>query len=167
MSSKHTRKTMLIILIDAFPKTYLSEEFTPFIYNLSKHGINTQIEPLFAFKGIETTIFTGEWPNVHNIWTEFCFQSNPSQKKNTMLLTNTIQAIDLFPFGDSKKAKLRFVVEKLLFKKSHKTPNLIPAKATNFFEASQFKEITEPGAVGKIQTIFDVFSKKRSSICFH
>jgi len=160
LSSKHTRKTMLIILIDAFPKTYLSEEFTPFIYNLSKHGINTQIEPLFAFKGIETTIFTGEWPNVHNIWTEFCFQSNPSQKKNTMLLTNTIQAIDLFPFGDSKKAKLRFAVEKLLFKKSHKTPNLIPAKATNFFEASQFKEITEPGAVGKIQTIFDVFRKR-------
>ena len=150
---------MLIILIDAFPRTYLSKEFTPFIYNLSHNGINTHIEPLFAFKGIETTIFTGEWPNVHNVWTEFCFLNSPLQSKNSIMFRNTIRAIDLLPFGDSK-SKLRFVVEKLLFQKSHKTPNLIPAEATNFVQASQIKDITEHGAVGKIQTVFDVFRER-------
>ena len=150
---------MLIILIDAFSKTYLSKEFTPFIYNLSKHGINTHIEPLFAFKGIETTIFTGEWPNVHNVWTEFCFLNSPLQNKNSMMFKNAIRAIDSLPFGDLKP-KLRFAVEKLIFQKSHKTPNLIPAEATDFVQASQFKDITEHGAVGKIQTVFDVFRER-------
>ena len=159
MSSKHTGKALLIILLDAFPKTYLSKEFTPFIYDLSKHGINTHIEPLFAFKGIETTIFTGEWPNVHNVWTEFCFLNSPLQNKSSMILKNAIRTIDLLPFGDLKP-KLRFAVEKLIFQKSHKTPNLIPADATTFVQASQFKDITEHGAVGKIQTVFDVFREK-------
>jgi predicted AlkP superfamily pyrophosphatase or phosphodiesterase len=143
-------------LIDAFPKTYLSKKFTPFIYNLSQHGVLTHIEPLFAFKGIETTIFTGLWPSVHNIWTEFCLLNTPIQSKNDILFRTIIKVIDVLPFGEYK-AKLRYVVEKLLFKKSHKTPNLIPAEATKFFQASQHKEITEPGAVGELKTIYDVF----------
>lgn len=165
MSSKCSKKGMLIILIDAFPETYLSKEFTPFIYNISQKGMNTHIEPLFAFKGIETTIFTGKWPNVHNVWTEFCFVNSLVQNKNSMMFRNIIRAIDLLPIGDSK-SKLRFVFEKLVFQKSHNTPNLIPAEAINFVQPSQIKKISEPGAAGKIQTVFDVFREKGIQYAF-
>jgi predicted AlkP superfamily pyrophosphatase or phosphodiesterase len=157
--SKYAKKTTLVILLDAFSKTYFSKKYMPFLYDLSRDGVLTHIEPLFAFKGIETTIFTGVWPSVHNVWTEFCFADSQIGSKKDVLVRKIIEAIDLLP-NDESKAKLRYAIEKYIFQKAHRTPSLIPAVATAYFQPSQRKEITEPGAVGKIRTIFDVFRKK-------
>ena len=47
--------------------------------SLASRGISTSLIPLFAFRGIETTMFTGVWPEVHGIWTENCLRpTNPS-----------------------------------------------------------------------------------------
>jgi hypothetical protein len=156
LSSKTAKKTTLVMLLDAFSKTYLSEEDTPFLYDMSRDGIVTHIEPLFAFKGIETSIFTGVWPSVHNVWTEFCFSDNQIERKNEVLFRKAIETIDLLPLGEAK-SKCRYVVERFIFKKAHKTPHLIPPAAMKYFQPSQHKDITEPGAVGEIKTVFDVF----------
>ena len=148
-----------MILIDAFSKTYFSKKYTPFLYNLSRNGGLTHIEPLFAFKGIETTIFTGVWPSVHNVWTEFCSVDNQIGSKKDELVRKIIEAVDLLP-NDESKVKLRYAIEKYIFRKPHRPPSLIPAAAMAYFQPSQRREITEPGAVGKIRTIFDVFRKK-------
>jgi len=76
-----------------------------------------------------------------------------------VLVRKIIEAIDLLP-NDESKAKLRYAIENYVFQKPHKTPSLIPAAAMAYFQSSQRKEITEPGAVGEIKTIFDVFRKK-------
>jgi predicted AlkP superfamily pyrophosphatase or phosphodiesterase len=159
LSRKYAKKTTLVILIDAFSKTYFSKKYTPFLYDLSRNGLLTHIEPLFAFKGIETTIFTGAWPSVHNVWTEFCFADSQIGSKKDVLVREIIEAVDLLP-NDEPKAKLRYAIEKYVFQKAHRTPSLMPAAAMAYFQPSQRKEITEPGAVGKIRTIFDVFRKK-------
>lgn len=165
MSSKHATKTTLMILIDAFSKTYFSKKYTPFLYDLSQDGVLTYIEPLFAFKGIETTIFTGMWPNIHNVWTEFCFVNNQTDSKKDRLLQGIIKNVDLLP-NDESKVKLRYAIKKYLFQKSHTTTDLIPAAAMAYFEPSQRKEITEAGAVSNIRTIFDVFRKKGVQFVF-
>jgi predicted AlkP superfamily pyrophosphatase or phosphodiesterase len=159
LSSKRAKKTTLMILIDAFSKTYFSKKHTPFLYNLSQDGVLTHIAPLFAFKGIETTIFTGVWPSVHNVWTEFCFANNQIGSKKDELVRKIIETVDLLP-NDESKAKLRYAIERYIFQKPYNTPNLVPAAATAYFEPSQRKKITEPGAVGNVRTIFDIFRTK-------
>lgn len=154
-----------MILIDAFSKHYFSNKYTPFLHSLAKEGVLTHVEPLFAFKGIETTIFTGMWPNVHNVWTEFCFVNNQIRGKKERLLQKVIKTVDLLP-NDDFKVRLRYVIERYFFQKNHTTLNLIPATAMTYFEPSQRKKITEPQAVGNIRTIFDVFQRKGVQFSF-
>lgn len=159
MSSRQEKQVLLTILLDAFPKTYLSEKHTPFLYSIAQDGVLTHIEPLFAFKGIETTLFTGLWPNDHNVWTEFCLSDNRVGGKNNTIFKSTIKLLDRLPMGESK-SRIRYVIEKFVFKRSPKIPNLIPAEATSFFQASQRKPITESGAVGDKKTVFDNLREK-------
>jgi len=159
LSNKYAKKTTLMILIDAFSKTYFSKKYTPFLDELSQNGVLTNIKPLFAFKGIETTIFTGVWPNVHNVWTEFGFANSQTGKERDELIRKVIRAVDLLP-NDEYRAKIRYAIERYIFQKPHGTPNLIPAGAIAYFQRSQRKEIFEPEAVGNIRTIFDAFREK-------
>ncbi len=165
MSRKHAPTTTLVILIDAFSKTYFSKEYTPFLYDLSQDGALTSIEPLFAFKGVETTLFTGMWPNIHNVWTEFCFVNNQTNSKKDKLLQEITKTLDLIP-NDESKVMIRYAIRRYLFQKPQTTPDLIPAAAMAYFETSQRKRITEPGAVSNTRTIFDVFRKKGVQFVF-
>jgi len=158
-------RTTLMILIDAFSKAYFSKKYTPFLHDLSLNGGLTTIKPLCAFRGIETTIFTGVWPSVHNVWTEFCFRDNQICDKKDRLLQRIIRTFDLLP-NDEAKVKLRYAVERYLFQKSLVTPNLIPGSAMAYFQRSQPKKITEPKAVGNIGTVFDVFRKEKVPFVF-
>ncbi|MGI8832749.1 MAG: alkaline phosphatase family protein [Nitrososphaeraceae archaeon] len=56
-----------MVCIDAFSRAYISKEYTPFLSGLASRGVATSLSPLFAFRGIETTMFTGVWPEVHGI----------------------------------------------------------------------------------------------------
>jgi len=165
LSSKYLKRTTLMVLIDAFSRSYFSKEYTPFLYELAQEGALSHVDPLFAFKGIETTIFTGMWPNVHNVWTEFCLATNQINSIKDQVLQTVTKIVDLSP-SDESKVKLRYVIESYLFQKPHKIPNVIPAAAMTYFEPSQPKKITEPEAVGNIRTIFDVFREKKVQFVF-
>jgi hypothetical protein len=157
--SKNKEKSTLLILTDAFSKAYFSTKETPFLHDISRDGIVTHVKPLFAFKGIETTIFTGLWPKDHNVWTEFCFADELIDKKGRLFQAVTAAA-DLLP-NDMLNSRARYVLGRYIFHFPHSTPSLIPAASLPYFFPSQEKQITEPGALGNINTIFDVFRKER------
>jgi predicted AlkP superfamily pyrophosphatase or phosphodiesterase len=148
-----------MIFIDAFSKAYLSEEYTPFLYNLASKGVSTTVKTIFAFRGIETTMFTGVWPNVHGSWTEFKLSKDFRQTRKFRILSGIFKILDILPY-DGLIAKSRFFVERYLFRRIYKTPNVIPSEALPYFESTQIKETHEEGSLEGITTIFDVFRKK-------
>ena len=147
---------MLFILIDAFSQVYFSNKYTPFLCSLAGNGISSTLDPLFVFRGIETTIFTGVSPRVHDVWTEFKLAKSIKNSKKDRLLQHIIRSLEVLP-TDGLRAKSRYFVERYLFKKFYKTLNLIPSTAMPYFETSQSKETVEKGAVGNVATLFDVF----------
>jgi hypothetical protein len=152
--------TTLAILLDAFPITYISEGTTPFLYGMSKREFATHLRPMFAFRGIETTVFTGEWPDIHGTWTEWCIR-----RPETSLTENTahkiIQLTELFP-GERTKVASRYVVDRFFSCTSNSLvrPNLIPAKLLRHFHLSQHCTIFEPKALGNVPTLFDILRQK-------
>ena len=145
-----------MILVDAFSQVYFSNKYTPFLCTLAENGVSSTLDPLFVFRGIETTIFTGVWPSVHNVWTEFKLAQSTKNSKKDRLLQQIIRSLEVLP-TDELRAKSRYFIERYLFKKFYKTLNLIPSTAMPYFETSQSKETVEKGAVGNVTTLFDVF----------
>ena len=158
MSNSESNNTVLMIFLDAFSQTYLSREFTPFLHSLAGEGSFTTVDTVFAFRGIETTMFTGLWPNVHGSWTEFKLAENLRQTSKDQVMQGMIKILDKIP-SDELRAKSRFLVERYLFKRMYKTPNIIPPEAIPYFESTQMKETFNEAAFNDIITIFDVFRK--------
>ena len=158
LSGEYANRTTLLIFADAFSKAYFSKENTPFLYDMAQEGVVTYVEPLFAFRGMETTIFTGVWPSVHNVWTEFCLAQELRNREKDRLLQNVIRCINRLP-TDEIRTKVRFFIERYLFRKYYKALNLIPANATPFFESSQTRETAEAKALGNVVTLFDVLRR--------
>ena len=156
MLNSQPQGNLLMILIDAFSQVYLSDKYTPFLRSLAETGVSSTLDPIFAFRGIETTIFTGVWPSSHNVWTEFKLAQQTRNSKKDRLLQQIVQALSLLP-TDELQAKSRYFVERFLFKKFYKTLNIIPPRATQYFETSQSKETVETEIANSSVTLFDVF----------
>ena len=148
-----------MVFLDAFSQTYLSKESTPFLHSLASEGICTSINTVFAFRGIETTMFTGLWPDAHGSWTEFKLAEAFKKTRKARIMQAIIKLLDKIP-SDGLRAKARFFVERYLFKRMYKTLNLIPSEAIPYFESTQPRETIEAGSLGATTTIFDVFRKK-------
>ena len=148
-----------MIFIDAFSQAYFSKKYTPFIYSLAENGTSYTLDPIFAYRGIDTTIFTGVWPSVHNVWTEFKLAGNTRPRNKDRIMQTLIRFLDILP-TDGVRAKSRFFVERYIFKKFYKTLNVMPPAALPYFESSQLKETFEQRAVNQTTTIFDVFRRK-------
>lgn len=143
----------VMILIDAFSTAYLNEEIMPYIYNIGKEGLLTSLKPLFAFKGIETTLFTGKWPNEHNVFTEMQLRSTYTPILD-ILFESFIRLIDLS--NHDKLMKLSRIAGECIFRgtRSRLTPNIIPPKMLKYFTASQHKPIYDIN-LANIPTLFD------------
>lgn len=154
-----------MVCIDAFSRAYISKEYTPFLSELASRGIATSLSPLFAFRGIETTMFTGVWPEVHGIWTENCLRPTNSSAFSS-LSALLVRSLDLL--GSDKVRKLGRVAMQCLRDRTSTrlTPNLIPAEAFGYFEPSQKKAIFEQGAAGMTPTLFDVLRNNKFDFAF-
>ena len=150
---------MLLILVDALSQVYFSNKYTPFLCSVAENGISSTLDPLFAFRGIETTIFTGVWPSDHNVWTEFKLAQSTKNSKKDRLLQQITKSLGVLP-TDELRVKSRYFIERYLFKKFYKTLNIIPSTAMPYFETSQSKETVEKDAVDNVTTLFDVFREK-------
>ena len=156
------RNSMLMILVDALPFNQLSRSNTPFLYSLSKN-CSIDIEPLFAYRGIESTIFTGNNPNKHKIWTEYCLNEDKLIKgtKSSLFLKSIIKITDKIP-NDFLSGASRYFLYKLF--KNEFSPAMIPVELLDYFEMSQ-KPIITPYSL-QLPTLFDLIRNNNMSFKF-
>lgn len=154
----------ILILIDAFSYKYLSEEFTPFLQNLANIYFFHKIKPIFAYRGIETTIFTGTSIKKHNIWTEYRLNTKIKGKKEKLkfaILKNIIKIVNFIPYAFFHKAA-RYFIQKYVDESF--VPGAIPPNLLEFFERSQ-KSILKPNSQNT-PTLFDIFRKTHINFKF-
>jgi hypothetical protein len=65
------RRNTLIFFLDAVCYEYLRQGYMPFISNLGRIGNSYRLRSIFAFEGIAATLYTGVYPSIHSIWTQF------------------------------------------------------------------------------------------------
>jgi len=150
-----------MILIDGFSSSYLSKKSAPFLYDVAREGFSCQIRPAFAFRGIETTIFTGLWPEKHGTWTEFSLRQNHEfDKYDGNIFLKFIRITDSIPH-DRLRLALRYLINEYFARNPfNAASNLIPANMLSHFELSQKKNIFEEKALSNALTLFDVFREK-------
>lgn len=152
--------SVMMVLIDAFSFRYLSRDHTPFLYLLAGEGHYTQIQPMFAYRGIEASIFTGTTPNTHKIWTEFCLREKKRANTVSQILKECCKFTDKIP-SDFLHRVMRCIYWRL-DKKIR--PVMIPAIFLDYFETTQLP-ITTPDAF-PVPTIFDILRKEKRKYLF-
>src|SRR5205807_1591591 len=60
-----------LILIDALSASYLTPDILPAVYEVGRGAFAGPIENIYAYRGIEATLFTGLFPDEHGVWGEF------------------------------------------------------------------------------------------------
>jgi len=157
---KSVDTAVMMVLIDAFSFNYLSQEYTPYLYSLANEGVYSTIRPMFAYRGIEATIFTGASPNTHKVWTEFCLRDNIEENLASLMAKECCKFTDKIPIEFLHKATryLYYLSDKRL------RPAMIPANMLGYFESSQ-PSITEPSVL-PVPTLFDILRKEGKRFVF-
>jgi predicted AlkP superfamily pyrophosphatase or phosphodiesterase len=162
--------SVIMILIDAFSINYLSKKNTPFLSSLQRAGRMYRLESLFAFRGIEATIFTGRYPEDHRVWTELCLKQTEDCRKGTIkgikngIVKRTIKLVDHVP-SDRVIRNYRYIVQKYLLHEGPFVWNCVPVNLLGLFELAQSKPVYEAGAIGEYPTLFDVM--RRNNVKFN
>lgn len=156
---------VLLVLLDAFSNDYLNSEHTPFLVEMAKNGVARPLAPMFAFRGIEATIFTGEWPLVHNVWTEFRLRTKSVNRLSARLLSAGLSLLDNINHEYvSKLARLgvTMISNRCI---TRLTPSLLPGRFLLYFEPSMRKQIWHPKSLD-VNTVFDwLRSRRRGFVC--
>ncbi|MCC7551736.1 MAG: alkaline phosphatase family protein [Methanobacterium sp.] len=168
MSSKEGYHRIVMILVDALPYDLVSNENCPFMYELATNNVFCGVEPMFAYRGIESTIFTGCGCNTHKIWTEYCLDQKRMDKSNSgnrfnlkiYLIKMILRTSDFFHFYLFKRF-LRYFLYRL-FKMN--VPFMITPEFVEFFTTSQAKILNSNSL--PVQTLFDILRRKKRSITF-
>lgn len=149
-----------LILIDALPPAYVSHARLPVVADLAQDGWAGPLANIYAYRGIEATLFSGKLPSEHGVWGEFRPTSEPHQpdRLRDRVAHLAIWAGDLLP-SDRLRLDVRYVVSRLL-QGNQRIPmgNLIPWDVMPSFAASMDRPIWEDHSLGAIDTIFDELS---------
>lgn len=150
-----------MIMLEGFSETYLSRQHTPFLYELADQGSHATLEPMFAFRGIEATIFTGLYPNQHGIWTEFRVKESAlehykkGERRRVDRRSFFLKLVDTFS-NDRLGRVVRYGLQRILNRKNIQMTHLIPAEAINLFEPSLKAPIYSENILDTIPTLFDM-----------
>ena len=159
VESKDSIKVVMIF-VDAFSSRYVNEKYCPFLFKiLQSNGEYKLIEPLFAFEGIGTTIFTGTWPESHGVWTSFIRVDRPRYQISNLILSISTKLSEIIP-NDRLAWDLRYLTYKLLGKPVP-IPHLIPSNLLKYFQHIPWYFFTQKN---KILTLFDVVKKHERTI---
>ncbi len=146
---------LALILVDALSAAYVSRATLPAICDLADGGLAGPLTNLYAYRGIEATLFTGRFPAEHGVWGEF----RPAPKVQARWLDRMAQLAigtgDQLP-SDRLRLDVRYVVSRL-WRPDRLLPtgNLIPAELIPRFISSVERPIWEAGSLGEIKTLFD------------
>jgi predicted AlkP superfamily pyrophosphatase or phosphodiesterase len=149
---------LALIMLEGFSETYLSKKYTPFLYQLAASNSHVKLQPMFAFRGIEATIFTGLEPTQHGIWTEFKLKHSVLElsldefKKSKGI--KLVDAVD--KIGSDRLSRLtRYGLRKISKRSTQQMTNLVPSRVGGFFEPALKQPIYAGNVLGSINTLFD------------
>jgi hypothetical protein len=112
------------------------------------------MENIYAFRGIEATLFTGLSPAEHGVWGEFRPAAQPKEAEEAVRLFQTmINLGDKIP-SDRVRLDVRYLAARLRHAGHLPTGNLIPAALMPYFEGRVEADIWAPGCL-PVPTIFD------------
>ena len=145
-----------LILVDALAAAYVSPATLPALYALSAGGSRQPLENIYAYRGIEATLFSGRFPSEHGIWGEFRPADGSRPERLAERFGRGLIAIgDMFP-SDRLRLNVRYVVSRLQRGDSLlPTSNLIPADLLPRFDSSLERAAWDSGSLGAIPTLFD------------
>ena len=148
---------LALFLVDALSTAYVSGQTLPAIRNVARGGFAGSLANIYAYRGIEATLFTGLAPSEHGVWGEF--RPAPAAPAREPMLDRlarlAIRIGDVLP-SDRLRLDARYVIARLRQPNRHlPTSNLIPAHLIPWFTRSLETPIWQPGSLGAITTIFD------------
>lgn len=143
----------LVLMLDAFSVDYLSEEHLSGIHRMAASGQVATVDPMFAFRGIEATLFTGAWPDETGIWCEFVLGRKAKPRPPSRLAGAAEGALRrALPDRHNRLVHLGLG---LLAGQRVVMPNLIPLPLMGRFEPTMRRGVSAPGAVEGRRTLFD------------
>jgi len=162
------KRCLLAIWLDAFRTDYLEKPTAPFIYQLSKEGLQGESETLLAFDGIGASILTGVSPLKHGVWTQFCFNPASSPFRWTKEASRLNRFVDALAdkagaVGQVGRAALNLLVLRLSRRiegrASLHVPPMIPLQNLQFFDTT-FHVSMYKSHVLAVPTIFDMLREQ-------
>lgn len=149
-----------ILYIDALAADYIDESTAPTLSRWWDAGGGTRLEPLFAFKGVGASMFTGEPPCETGIWSDFRIQPDPPTSRDRAGVV--YRAATSLPAGLPRKAAVT-VYERFL-EGAHVTPHRVPASVRPQLEPAMRSPLWEPGAIDGCPTVFDRLRARERSV---
>jgi hypothetical protein len=119
--------------------------------------MSSPMENMYAYRGIEATLFTGCTPAEHGVWGEFRPAAQPKATAPADYLFKGIVGLgDMLP-SDRLRLDVRYVAARLRRAGHLPTGNLIPADLMSHFEGSVEADIWAPSCLA-VPTLFDEIS---------
>jgi len=168
------RESVLTIFVDAAKPDYLTRKRTPFLHRLAEEGVSGRIETIFAFSGILPTIFSGSYPEVHGIWTTFCYCPVSSSFR---WIRPLLPVISLFENIPDARTALTFGISALTgivnYLEGHTAAfthgfqaHAIPFHLASCFDFSMKKVASEKGSLSPVTTLFDILRDTGTSFSY-
>lgn len=161
------KKCVIMFFLDAFRYDYLSSANTPFMFESASKGICCRLKTILGFDGIAATIFTGTYPEVHDVWTQYSFIPYGGLFEWIKPFSSFLSTIEKTISSELIRKLLRFpILELSLFSNGsthypgmHRVPyNILP-----HFEFSLTRKPYERNAFGIIPSLFDVLNHNNIS----
>lgn len=147
-----------LILVDALSASYPVEAEMASVRDMAQDGIACPMENMYAYRGIEATLFSGQSMAEHGIWGEFRPATAPHHGGLPGRLGQALIRVgDLLP-SDRLSLDVRWVAAKLQRQKHLPTGNMIPSALMPLFDSSMEAAIWSPGSLGTTgggATLFD------------
>lgn len=143
-----------MLLLDGFSSNYLQKELSPCLYDVSREGYFSEIEPMFAFQGIGAAIYSGAPPNRTGIFAEFIMRRNEIVAES-QLLQALLRVTDVVP-SDALCANIRHALFRMAGKDWSGISNVIPSQLLKYFSPKLIREYSEENSLGYRATIFDI-----------
>jgi hypothetical protein len=145
-----------LILVDALSPAYVAPATLPTVCALAEGGWAGPMANLYAYRGIEATLFTGRFPDEHGVWGEFRPARPAPQEAGRVRLARLGMALGDWLPSDRLRLDVRYVMDGLAHPHGRRhTGNLIPPALLPAFQASVEQPLWEAGSLGPLPTLFD------------
>jgi len=149
----------LIIVIDALGYSIITEKRMPKVTRIFQQGYFKSLKTLLGYSNaIIPSIFSGKYPNEHNIWALYKISPKTSPFRQTKFYPSLLFDRTLFSRYFANRMIVRKCKKQWLLPKDFDPPN-IPIKILHNFDISMKKHIIESGSIGDTETLFDLIKK--------